>query len=337
MKSVKGMHCFWPKCQFKTNKQRYLKTHLLIHSEKRFNCDFNNCHKSYKHRSELSKHKNIVHLNRGKEMHCFWPKCQYKTRESKKFTAHQSMHLNVKQFKCDFNNCNKSFTQFSNLQTHKNPVHLNVKFICDFNECHKSFTSKKGLFLHKSCVHLNERKFKCNEENCGKKFTSTQSLIQHKRIHSGEKPFVCDFIGCNKSFRKRSNLMDHKIIHSNDATIYSCFWPKCQYKTKNKWSFRTHELIHSELILTHENHLNIKSYKCIHNNCNQRKRRPVPDLLYLSQIHEAMAIRSQVELYRRNREVDPQTGFDGTMGALYWHNSTTYGRRPTYYSLIYQF
>ncbi|CAG2100526.1 unnamed protein product [Medioppia subpectinata] len=41
------------------------------------------------------------------------------------------------------------------------------------------------------------------------------------------------------------------------------------------------------------------------------------DLIYLSQIHQAMAIRSQVELYRRNREVDPQTGFGGTMGALY--------------------
>ncbi|CAG2122382.1 unnamed protein product, partial [Medioppia subpectinata] len=97
------------------------------------------------------------------------------------------------------------------------------------------------------CVHLNERKFKCNEENCGKNFSLIQSLIHHKRIHSGEKPFICDFIDCNKSFRKRSNLMDHKIIHSNDVTIYSCFWPKCQYKTRNKWSFKTHELNHSEL------------------------------------------------------------------------------------------
>ncbi|CAG2117852.1 unnamed protein product, partial [Medioppia subpectinata] len=42
------------------------------------------------------------------------------------------------------------------------------------------------------------------------------------------------------------------------------------------------------------------------------------DLIYLSQITQAMAIKTQTELYRRDREVDPQTGFGGTMGALYW-------------------
>ncbi|CAG2117399.1 unnamed protein product [Medioppia subpectinata] len=101
----------------------------------------------------------------------------------------------------------------SHLNQHKNSVHLNVRFICDFNECNKSFTEKSNLFRHKSCVHLNDRKFKCNEENCGKSFVQKADLIRHKRIHLGEKPFVCHFNDCNKTFSDKSNFNQHMTMH----------------------------------------------------------------------------------------------------------------------------
>jgi beta-mannosidase len=42
------------------------------------------------------------------------------------------------------------------------------------------------------------------------------------------------------------------------------------------------------------------------------------DLIYLSQILQAMAMKTETEFYRRNREIDPKTGNGYTMGALYW-------------------
>lgn len=41
-------------------------------------------------------------------------------------------------------------------------------------------------------------------------------------------------------------------------------------------------------------------------------------LIYLSQINQAMSIKSSVEFYRRNRNLDPDTGEGMTYGALYW-------------------
>ncbi|CAG2103063.1 unnamed protein product [Medioppia subpectinata] len=174
----------------------------------------------------LTRHINNGHLNvrficdfkSDDYFFCFWPKCQYKTLRKDCLTQHQLIHSEIKQFKCDFNNCNKSFKTLSNLNQHKNVIHLNVRFICDFNECHKSFTTKEDLFRHKSCVHLNEKTFKCNEEKCDKKFGYKSHLIRHKRIHSGEKPFVCHFNNCNKSFGRNDKLKVHMKSHINIKT-----------------------------------------------------------------------------------------------------------------------
>ncbi len=42
------------------------------------------------------------------------------------------------------------------------------------------------------------------------------------------------------------------------------------------------------------------------------------DLIYLSQIAQAMSTKTETEFYRRNRAIDPLSGDGFTMGALYW-------------------
>jgi beta-mannosidase len=42
------------------------------------------------------------------------------------------------------------------------------------------------------------------------------------------------------------------------------------------------------------------------------------DLIYLTQINQAMAMKTETEHYRRTRPIDPKTGIGYTMGALYW-------------------
>ncbi|CAG2172134.1 unnamed protein product [Oppiella nova] len=99
-------------------------------------------------------------------------------------------HSKDKQFKCDFDNCNKVSRCKTALFLHKNVVHLNVRFVCDWSECDKQFTHKSHYFD-----------------------TKVHSLIEHKRIHSAEKPFICHMNGCLKRFHQLSSLYRHKRIH----------------------------------------------------------------------------------------------------------------------------
>ncbi|XP_054161783.1 beta-mannosidase-like [Oppia nitens] len=56
------------------------------------------------------------------------------------------------------------------------------------------------------------------------------------------------------------------------------------------------------------------------------------DFVYLSQITQAMAIKSETEFYRRNRDIDDQTGNGYTMGALYWQLNDIW-QAPTWASI----
>ncbi|CAG2180234.1 unnamed protein product, partial [Oppiella nova] len=60
----------------------------------------------------------------------------------------------------------------------------------------------------------------------------------------------------------------------------------------------------------------------------------INDLIYLSQIFQAMAIKTETEFFRRNREVDPKTGEGYTMGALYWQLNDIW-QAPTWASIEY--
>src|SRR6185437_16953954 len=66
--------------------------------------DLNSCQISDK---MLSNHNTINTLNIYHYFHCFWPKCQFKTRYEGQLTTHKLIHSSVKQYKCDFHNCDK--------------------------------------------------------------------------------------------------------------------------------------------------------------------------------------------------------------------------------------
>ena len=56
------------------------------------------------------------------------------------------------------------------------------------------------------------------------------------------------------------------------------------------------------------------------------------DYIYLSQIIQAMAMKTETEFYRRNREINNQTGEGFTMGALYWQLNDIW-QGPTWSSI----
>lgn len=58
------------------------------------------------------------------------------------------------------------------------------------------------------------------------------------------------------------------------------------------------------------------------------------NFLYLSQLTQAIAIKTETEFYRRNRFIDPETKLGKTMGALYWQLNDVWSA-PTWSSIEY--
>lgn len=56
--------------------------------------------------------------------------------------------------------------------------------------------------------------------------------------------------------------------------------------------------------------------------------------LYVSQLTQAIAIKTETEFYRRNRFIDPETKLGRTMGALYWQLNDVW-QAPTWASIEY--
>jgi len=56
------------------------------------------------------------------------------------------------------------------------------------------------------------------------------------------------------------------------------------------------------------------------------------DLIYLSQVTQAMAIKTETEFYRRNRQIDPNTGNGFTMGTIFWQFNDLW-QAPTWSSI----
>ena len=59
---------------------------------------------------------------------------------------HKKRHLNKREFKCFYNNCNKSFVKNYELKQHINSIHSTEKlFKCLFENCHKIYGNKRSL------------------------------------------------------------------------------------------------------------------------------------------------------------------------------------------------
>lgn len=56
--------------------------------------------------------------------------------------------------------------------------------------------------------------------------------------------------------------------------------------------------------------------------------------IYLTQLTQAIAIKTETEFYRRNRHIDPETKLGKTMGALYWQLNDVW-QAPTWSSIEY--
>lgn len=76
---------------------------------------------------------------------------------------------------------------------------------CNFENCDKMFP-KRSNFVDHLRTHTGERPYKCSSETCGKSFTQIGNLKKHLTLHYGFKAYTCDFAHCNKEFSSVFNL-----------------------------------------------------------------------------------------------------------------------------------
>ena len=110
-----------------------------------------------------------------------------------------------KRIKCP--NCEKSFSNKSNLKTHITSIHKKIKdYVCPFDECSKKFSNNTRLKLHIK-KHI---PFSCS--SCEKKFINNDLLKKHLKKHENhnnqEYKFKCPF--CNDDFMNENELKMHK-------------------------------------------------------------------------------------------------------------------------------
>jgi KRAB domain-containing zinc finger protein len=84
-------------------------------------------------------------------------------------------------------------------------------FKCDFADCDMSFTTQGHLTDHKR-RHSGERPYNCT--NCGDKFMRSSTLKIHLRRHTGERPYKCE--KCEKAFSESGNLRTHQKTHEGE-------------------------------------------------------------------------------------------------------------------------
>ncbi|KAL5015270.1 hypothetical protein ScPMuIL_009540 [Solemya velum] len=90
------------------------------------------------------------------------------------------------------------------------------KFGCE--NCDKTFTDPSNLQRHIRSQHVGARCHTCTE--CGKTFSTSSGLKQHKHIHSSVKPFQCEV--CLKAYTQFSNLCRHKRMHADCRQQIKC-------------------------------------------------------------------------------------------------------------------
>ncbi|KYM96603.1 hypothetical protein ALC62_12730 [Cyphomyrmex costatus] len=145
------------------------------------------CHKKYKRKTDLLKHKRM-HDDEG----LF--ECKYC---GLRFTDIDDL---IRPHACE--TCGKKFEFKSRLNLHKR-IHTGEEpFECVF--CSKRFSRKSTLVRHVAKQHKNDDSYKKNKDlvrvshtcgQCHKKYKRKTDLLQHKRLHDDKRPFECKYCG----------------------------------------------------------------------------------------------------------------------------------------------
>lgn len=179
--------------------------------------------------------------------------------------GHLRKHAGEKQYKCNYEGCDRSYFMKSTLQNHEKIKHLGQAkkvrrpvrtscFVCE--HCGKAFKTNDGLKKHRFSHMPDSKMFKCSI--CPKAFAIEYSLKEHMMRHDGIKNYVCSLCGLRKTTKQE--LKRHMNFHTKEKQYPCEVCGKVFYAINKKTE-------HVKVV-----HRGVKNYKCTH--CDKSFARP---------------------------------------------------------------
>lgn len=147
--------------------------------------------------------------------------------------------------------CKKTFASLNSLKKHVAVCHVDDaaaadekdrNFKCDFDGCEKEFSRQKQLYDHKYNSHKMGKIYECN--SCSLTFPTPSKLKRHAKQHTG---YPCSITGClilSKTVRDRQK---HFLEYHQNKIDFVC--EKCSNKSfVDAKSLRRHQKSHQNLI-----------------------------------------------------------------------------------------
>jgi len=186
-----------------------------------------------KERGLIFNHNNTVNI---KNFHCDFENCDRAFRHRCEKNDHiAAVHRGEKNYVCEI--CSKAFPYRKSLKIHMELKHNDgpvENILC--THCGGVFPSKLKLQIHIDCAHkIKVKKFLC--KFCDFKTHAKNVITEHERTHTGEKPEICAW--CGKGFNAKKTLKNHERLHTGEKPY------KCQY-CDNSFAQRTSLNVHMQ-------------------------------------------------------------------------------------------
>ena len=179
---------------------------MITDSEKRFECLYDGCDRSYTSKSNLRAH---IRAHEGKFNHkCDHDGCEKAFLSSYALKIHRRVHTGEKPYNCDEDGCDKAFNTQYRLMAHKR-IHTGETFDCEYEKCNKQFTTRSDLKKHER-THTGERPYHCQVDTCGRSFVAMHHLRNHQLTHDNKERYHCESEGCEEKFPTQRNLDRHR-------------------------------------------------------------------------------------------------------------------------------
>jgi hypothetical protein len=151
-----------------------------------------------------------------------------------------------KQYKCDAEGCDKSYSHQFSLNRHMR-IHTG-KGAHSCETCGRNFGEKRDLDRHRAKHGSLGEKFKCGE--CGAVFGDKWGLNRHKKRHTMD--FACTHPGCDKKFHQKVHCDKHIAAHSPDSLDVMC--DVCGKAFESLARVASHKKVHNKKIECEECH-----------------------------------------------------------------------------------
>ncbi|MEE6494184.1 hypothetical protein FKM82_017043, partial [Ascaphus truei] len=141
-----------------------------------------------------------------KRLQCSFQGCDRSFVRPTHLKYHLKTHRNDRPFTCPAEGCGKSFYVLQRLKVHMRTHNGEKPFRCSEPGCGKQFTTAGNLKNHRR-IHTGEKPFLCEREGCGRSFAEYSSLRKHMVVHSGVKSHPCPV--CGKTFSQSGSRNAH--------------------------------------------------------------------------------------------------------------------------------